>query len=75
MVDITPNIPVVPDEVVPTGNVITTPNGSLPYKVIFQLGDKIISEHPVSSMREGEALIKEQLPNVRVAARDPNRDA
>ncbi len=75
MVDINSNTPVMPDEVIPTANVVTTPNGAVPYKVVFQLGDKIISEHAVSSMREGEALIKEQLPNIRVSARDPNRNA
>lgn len=75
MVEMQPNIQVVPREVVPTGHVATTPNEASPYKVVFLIGDRVISEHPVGSMRDGEALIRVELPNVCVSARDPSRDA
>ena len=40
------------------GRVVRTPGDSRPYKVIFSAEQVLISEHPVSSVREGEALIR-----------------
>ena len=39
------------------GRVVITPDGEHPYKVVFRLGEKVLSEHPVPTIREGEALM------------------
>lgn len=64
-----------PAEELVRGDVVMTPSEPLPYKVVFRRGEVTISEHPVSSVQEGEDLIKEELPNLRVSARDKNRNA
>jgi len=65
-----PDIVIPPDEEIARGDLVVTPEGAQPYKVVFRLGERTISEHPVSSSAEGEAFIKKELPNVRVSARD-----
>ena len=44
------------------GHIVQTPGENFPYKVVLVREGNQISEHPVSSMREGEALIRERLP-------------
>ena len=76
MVEMKPDVPPTPPpEKLAHGEVVITPNESQPYKVVFQIGDVTISEHPVSSVQEGEALIKEELPHVRAAALGKTRKA
>lgn len=59
------------------GRVMLTPGGPQPYKVIFRIGDTILSEYPVPSVREGEALIRRELLEMQFAARQqrPNPEA
>ena len=45
-----------------TGRVVVTPGGSTPYKVILEHHPSGFSEYPVSSIKEGEALIRGRLP-------------
>ncbi|HEV2568951.1 hypothetical protein [Sphingomonas sp.] len=52
-----------PPEVV-LGRVRLTPEGPQPYSAVFRLGDKVIAEHPVPTVREGEALIRRELPGI-----------
>jgi hypothetical protein len=42
------------------GRVVLTPDDNKPYKVVLEHDGKPDSEHPVSSIREGEELIKEE---------------
>lgn len=55
------------------GRVVQTPDEKKPYKVVLEHEDGEISEHPVATMREGEALIKRETPRPprRSTARDP----
>lgn len=59
------------------GRVMITPDGPQPYKVLFRLGDRILSEHPVPSVREGEALIRRELAGIQFSAQQhrPNPEA
>ncbi len=41
--------------------VVLTPNSELPYKVVFE-HDGGLTEYPVATVREGEALIRERTP-------------
>jgi hypothetical protein len=41
--------------------VVMTPGEELPYKVVLEHGDGC-TEHPVASIREGEALIRQNSP-------------
>ena len=43
------------------GRVVLTPGGEQAYKVVLEHED-YSSEHPVTSVREGEALIRDKLP-------------
>ena len=56
------------------GRVVITPDGPQPYKVVFRLGDSILSEHPVATVREGEALIRRELANVQFTTRTQRPD-
>ena len=56
-----------PAEVV-IGRVMITPTEPQPYKVVFRLGEKILSEQPVPTIREGEALIRRELPGIHFSA-------
>jgi hypothetical protein len=59
------------------GRVVLTPEGPQPYKVAFRLGDRTLSEHPVATVREGEALIRRELAGVQFSALQerPNPEA
>ena len=50
------------------GRVLLSPDGPQPYKVVFRLGDRVLAEHPVPSIREGEALIRSELPGIQFSA-------
>ena len=50
------------------GRVLLSPDGPEPYKVVFRLGDRVLAEHPVSTVREGEALIRRELPGIQFSA-------
>ncbi len=49
---------------VKSGRVVKTPDDKMPYKVVLEHeqeeGQDKRSEHPVSTVKEGEALIKEK---------------
>ena len=45
-----------------SGRVVLTPEERLPYKVVLQHESKAESEHEAASMRDAEALIRENLP-------------
>lgn len=46
----------------PAGEVVPNDDPRKPFKVVFKHGDKLIAEHPVTSMREGRPLIESILP-------------
>ena len=62
---------------VASGRVLLTPDGPQPYKVDFHLGGKILAEHPVPTIREGEALIRRELLGMQFTAHQerPNPEA
>ena len=45
-----------------SGRVVLTPEETLPYKVVLQHDDEVISEHEVATIRDGEAMIRDHLP-------------
>ena len=45
------------------GRVVLTPAAEKPYKVVLENEHGGHSEHPVMTIREGEALIRERLPD------------
>jgi hypothetical protein len=47
-----------------SGRVVITPGEEHPYKVVFKLGEQVLSEHPVPTVREGEVLIRHQLAHL-----------
>lgn len=57
-----------------SGRVVITPGGPQPYKVVFCLGSHTLSEHPVPTVREGEALIRRELAHIQFAVRDERPD-
>lgn len=57
-----------------SGRVVITPGEQQPYKVVFQLGDHTLSEHPVPTMREGEALIRQHLAHIQFTTQDERPD-
>ena len=57
-----------------SGRVVITPDGEHPYKVIFKLGERVLSEHPVPTVREGEVLIRQQLAHIQFAAHEERPD-
>ena len=45
------------------GHVVRTPREEHPYKVVLEYeGAHAVSEHPVATIREGEALIRQRSP-------------
>jgi len=44
------------------GRIVQTPTKAHPYKVVLEHEQGADTEHPVATMREGEALIKEKTP-------------
>jgi hypothetical protein len=59
------------------GQVVITPEAPEPYKVVFRLGERILSERPVPTVREGEALIRRELAEIQFTSRQerPHPDA
>ena len=59
------------------GRVLIATGGEHPYKVVFQLGERILSEHPVPTVRDGEALIRRELASIQFTAHEerPHPDA
>ena len=55
---------------VATGRVVITPEGPQRYKVEFRLSDRLLSEHPVDTVREGEALIRREIAEVQFTAHE-----
>jgi hypothetical protein len=51
---------------------VQTPKAKKPYKAVLEHETSPDTEHPVSTMREGEAYIKEETPAP--AKRDTSRD-
>lgn len=54
------------------GRIVQTPGNEKPYKVVLDHEEGGATEHPVATMKEGEALIKRKTP--RPAKRDTSRD-
>lgn len=54
------------------GRIVRTPERSKPYKVVLEHEGYADTEHPVATVREGEALIKRKTP--RPIGRDTSRD-
>jgi hypothetical protein len=50
------------------GRVMLTPEGPERYKVVFRLGDLVLSEHPAATVRDGEALIRRELARIQFTA-------
>ena len=44
------------------GRVVRTPTKAKPYKIVLEFAGSDDTEHPVATMREGEALIRTRLP-------------
>jgi hypothetical protein len=44
------------------GNIVLTPGEAQPYKVVLEYHPFATTEHPVATVREGEALIRRALP-------------
>ena len=55
------------------GHMVRTPTKPKPYKAVLEHRHGASTEHPVDSMREGEALIRDRTP--RPAPRNLLRDA
>lgn len=56
------------------GRVVITPGAEQPYKVVFRLGDRVLSEQPVQTMRDGEALIRRELAHIQFTTRQERPD-
>ena len=54
------------------GRIVQTPRSEKPYKVVLEHEERGDTEHPVSTMREGEALIRQETP--RPAKPDTSRE-
>lgn len=54
------------------GRIVQTPTKEKPYKVVLEHDGAIDTEHSVSTMREGEALIRLETPSP--PARNTSRD-
>lgn len=55
---------------VAVGRVMITPGAQHPYKVVFKIGERVLSEHPVPTVREGEALIRRHLAEIQFTSRE-----
>lgn len=56
------------------GRLVITPGDEFPYKVEFRIAEQILSEHPVSTVREGEALIRRELAAIQFTNRQERPD-
>ncbi len=45
-----------------TGHIVVTPNEAEPYKLVLEHEDGSVEERPVSSIKEGEAFIRDHIP-------------
>ena len=54
------------------GRIVRTPKKGKPYKVVLEHEQGADTEHPVSTMQEGEAFIRSQTPTP--AKRDTSRE-
>ena len=54
------------------GRIVRTPEESKPYKVVLEHEEGADTEHPMETMKEGEAFIREQMPTPK--KRDDSRD-
>ena len=54
------------------GRVVQTPSDAKPYKVVLEREHAADSEHPVSTIREGEDMIRHETPTP--PKRDTSRD-
>lgn len=54
------------------GRVVQTPSKKKPYKVVLEHENSGDTEYPVETVREGEALIKQEAP--KPPKRDRSRD-
>jgi hypothetical protein len=54
------------------GHIVQTPTKDEPYKVVLEHDDGPDTECPAATIREGEALIRDQTPSP--AERDKSRD-
>ncbi|MBA2918462.1 hypothetical protein GON01_05680 [Sphingomonas sp. MAH-20] len=57
-----------------SGRVVITPGEQHPYKVVFKMGERTLSEHPVPTVREGEVMIRHQLAHIQFAAQEERPD-
>ncbi|SFT11590.1 hypothetical protein [Methylobacterium sp. yr668] len=54
-----------------TGEVIPTPGGDMPFKVVMRHDDgSVMAEMPVASLQEGEAFIAEALRDLQDKAKE-----
>lgn len=65
------DVPTLPHQAT-RGHIVQTPKKKKPYKVILEHGAAPDTEHAVLTMREGEAMIKEETPTP--PERDTSRD-
>lgn len=56
------------------GRVVLTPDAPQPYKVVFRLGERVLREAPVATIREGEALIRSELAHIQFTATQERPD-
>lgn len=56
------------------GRVVLTPAEQHPYKVVFRVGERTVAEHPVPTVREGEALIRRELASIQFSAQQERPD-
>ena len=47
-----------------TADVVATPGGETPFKVVFKKGENVLIEWPVSSQQEGEEQIVECIKDI-----------
>jgi hypothetical protein len=47
-----------------TGDVVATPGGETPFKVVFKQGETVLVEWPVDTQREGEEQIVECIKSI-----------
>ena len=47
-----------------TGDVVATPGGETPFKVVFKQGETVLVEWPVGSQQEGEEQIVECIKDI-----------
>jgi hypothetical protein len=51
------------------GQVMLTPEGPERYEVVFRLGERVLSQRPVGTVREGEELIRREIADIQFSTR------